>query len=417
MVKEDTLTKKKNKISLKVDKSKKTTKQAPNAIRKIKLKLTVEDKAIINNWFGCVRKTYNWALSCIKKKPKVYKINKIWLRKKFVNADIIPKKMKYLLDCPKAIRDGALDDLVGAYKINYEKRRLNPYFKFDVKYRSKRDEQSLYIDYSTVKFNGWENEEFKMFPTFLKSSILFNTRSRDKIPEKPIRDCRLVKNKLGNYYLHIPICTVRIDNQDSNKVNRWCGIDPGARTMMTVYSPEPGYCYKIGDKDIGRIIRLCLCIDKLISKLSTIKNKKKRKLELAIERIRLKLKHIVDEVHWKSINFLLNNFSTILLPTYNTSQMVKKSTRKIGSKSVRMMLGWRFYEFKTRLLQKATERNVSVISCTEEYTSKTCTNCHNIKYNLGANKTYKCTNCNITYDRDIGAARNIFLKNTCCKFE
>ena len=81
------------------------------------------------------------------------------------------------------------------------------------------------------------------------------------------------------------------------------------------------------------------------------------------------------------------------------------------------MLGWRFYEFKTRLLQKATERNVSVISCTEEYTSKTCTNCHNIKYNLGANKTYKCTNCNITYDRDIGAARNIFLKNTCCKFE
>ena len=39
-----------------------------------------------------------------------------------------------------------------------------------------------------------------------------------------------------------------------------------------------------------------------------------------------------------------------------------------------------------------------------------CTNCGNIKHDLGSSKTYNCQNCGITIDRDIGGARSILLK-------
>ena len=48
---------------------------------------------------------------------------------------------------------------------------------------------------------------------------------------------------------------------------------------------------------------------------------------------------------------------------------------------------------------------------TEEYTSKTCTNCLKINYNLGSDKTFKCPNCSLIIDRDVNGARNILLKN------
>jgi putative transposase len=52
---------------------------------------------------------------------------------------------------------------------------------------------------------------------------------------------------------------------------------------------------------------------------------------------------------------------------------------------------------------------------TEEYTSKTCTKCGNIKYDLYGAETYRCSNgeCNLILDRDINGARNIYIKNIC----
>lgn len=67
--------------------------------------------------------------------------------------------------------------------------------------------------------------------------------------------------------------------------------------------------------------------------------------------------------------------------------------------------------FVDKLLEKQNEYpkcNVMVVK--EAYTSKTCSNCGFIKYNLNSNKTFKCDDCGIVIDRDINGARNILLK-------
>jgi putative transposase len=48
---------------------------------------------------------------------------------------------------------------------------------------------------------------------------------------------------------------------------------------------------------------------------------------------------------------------------------------------------------------------------TEEYTSKTCTNCGHLHGALGSNKVYDCASCGVVYDRDAGGSRNILIKN------
>jgi len=409
------------KKKIKVNSAKKTIKQTPNQHRKIKLNFSPEDKNTVLKWFGCARKTYNWALACIKSKPKEYNINMIWLRKRFINSCNMPKKFIYLLDCPKEIRDGAINDLVGAYKINIDKRKNNPHFKYDIKFRSRKENQSIYIGADSAKFKkpeskhmkDWNKGQFKIYPSKLLSIIKFYTRKRDKNNVNiPKYDCRLSMNQLGEIYLHIPqFREVRCDNQapDNSKI---ASIDPGVRTFLTIYSSQVGVAYKLGDNDIGRIMRLGYWLDKLISKLSSVKkHSQRRRVKRAILRHRQRIKHIVDEVHWKCIKFLVNNFSTIYLPKYNTSQMVLRKSRKINSKAVRMMLSWRFYEFKQRLVQQAELANVNIIHCTEEYTSKTCGQCHAVKTNLGSSKKFICNKCNIQLDRDLNGARNIFIKN------
>ena len=69
------------------------------------------------------------------------------------------------------------------------------------------------------------------------------------------------------------------------------------------------------------------------------------------------------------------------------------------------------YKFRMKLINKAKIFGTTIILCKENYTSKTCTNCGNIKHDLGASKIYKCSKCSIILDRDYNGARNIMLRN------
>ena len=50
--------------------------------------------------------------------------------------------------------------------------------------------------------------------------------------------------------------------------------------------------------------------------------------------------------------------------------MTLRAGRKIRSKTARMMLSFRHYEFKRRLLWKAWQRGALVVEVSEAYTSK-----------------------------------------------
>ena len=79
----------------------------------------------------------------------------------------------------------------------------------------------------------------------------------------------------------------------------------------------------------------------------------------------------MDELHWQAARWLTSNYKLILLPTFETQDMTRRAGRKIRSKTARMMLSFRHYEFKQRLLWKAWQRGVLVLEVNEAYTSRT----------------------------------------------
>jgi putative transposase len=78
-------------------------------------------------------------------------------------------------------------------------------------------------------------------------------------------------------------------------------------------------------------------------------------MKKAALRIQLKIRSLVDDLHKKMVKWLCNSYRIIILPSFGTKGMVKRSTRKISASTTRAMLTWAHYRFKQRLLFKSQE--------------------------------------------------------------
>jgi hypothetical protein len=145
---------------------------------------------------------------------------------------------------------------------------------------------------------------------------------------------------------------------------RMVALDPGIRTFVTGFAEDQAF--KIGQGDFARIARLCYHLDRLLSTIAKAKCRHKAQLRKATQRLRWKIKDLVDELHCKVIRFLLDRFDLILLPTFETQAMSVKSKRKIRAKSVRTMLGYAFFRFGQRL-ESAAQQVGKVIACNNLY--------------------------------------------------
>ena len=377
-------------------------KKAPaNCTRKFRLYLNKNQQSTLNKWFGSVRKTYNWALENIENRH--VPINRYWLRNRYVNACNIPTKFGFLKDVPKHVREGAIDDLVDAFVINFRKGD-----KFQVKYRSKKVEQAIVLPKDAIK--SFKNYQLTFYPTMFPGSVKLFSR----VPLTFNYDCRIIKDRLGRYYLAVPIHKPTVSACD-NKTGSIVAVDPGVRTFATTFGVKQSETeiLKFGDKDITRIYRLCKHLDKLVSKQKTLKDKSKKKSHKKAEhRQRFKIKNLVRDVHWKTASYLCKEYDHVIYPPFKISQMVLKGKRNITSKTVRGMYTWSYYTFRQRLEYKASQLGSQVHVLGEEYTTKVCSNCGYMNPNVGGSKKIVCPCCNIKVDRDVSGARNIFIKNT-----
>jgi putative transposase len=128
----------------------------------------------------------------------------------------------------------------------------------------------------------------------------------------------------------------------------------------------------------------------------------------AANRMRTKIKNLVNELHHKAALFMVKNFDVILLPTFETKQMTSKAGRKLQSKTVRSLLSFAHYRFKQFLKNKAVEYGKSIVDVCEAYTSKTHPQTGEIR-NIGGAKVVKLLDGSVV-DRDIVGARNILLR-------
>ena len=205
--------------------------------------------------------------------------------------------------------------------------------------------------------------------------------------------------------LIIPIKLNRSENQTPKRI---ISLDPGVRTFLTGYSHD-GYVFHIGENDISRICRLYHYKHKLQGKIVKCKSsRRKRKMEKAYNRLRMKQENLIDELHKKVSKWLLENFDRIILPKFNTNEFCRK---RMNKKTKNMIKSWKHCSFLNRLQFKNQEYNSTILCPTEEYTSKTCSNCGELNEKLGGNKTFTCLSCGLCFDRDVNASKNILLKS------
>jgi len=260
---------------------------------------------------------------------------------------------------------------------------------FNLSFRSKKDPvQSCFIPHEAITEKG------------IYQSKSGKVKFSERIPENA-KDSRLIFDH-GRWYLNVPYSqkVAKAENQ-----GRVISLDPGVRTFMTGFTENEAF--KIGAGDFNRIMRLGFTMDKLNSKIKKAKCRDKVSLKKALNRLKWKVWDLIEELHFKTISYLLQNYDVILLPTFETSQMVVKSTRDIKAKTVRAMMTFSFYQFSQRLISKAATIGKKVLRVSEAYTSCTASWTGEVK-KIGSAKTI--TSKGVKVDRDINGARGIFLR-------
>jgi len=370
-------------------------------VRKIVLHPTKEVAQKLTRWMGCCRWTYNQALAYIND-GKEHKKTFYWLRNRFVNASNVKPSSKFLLETPKHVREGAVKDLALAFSNNFKRKKKDPGHTFSIRFRKKKDAQSIVIPKSAFvqKGNG-----VVMYPQMLTKEPLVHIM--------PKHDCRLSIDRTGRFVLYVPIDVPvkKFTPAHNNHVERVVALDPGVRTFLTSWSPD-GTAYKLGDGNSTKIYQLMLRIDSLMARCSKATGRSKWRKKKKLESFRRRLENLQRDLHYQCASFLTSKYDEIIIPVFGSKRMSSKLDRRLKTKTVRAMLGLGHYAFRQVLKDVAARKGVVVSECTEEYTSKTCSCCGWLHPSLGGSKTFSCRACSNTVDRDLQGAFNIFLKHT-----
>lgn len=382
-------------------------------MRKIRIYPNEEQRLKLNQAFDANR----WAWNILVEKTRDEIFNDT-VKLKDLKQMVRPCVQKRTMDAPERIKevpdevlDSAFRDLWKARNSvlaasKAQKKRTGKGFNCKaLKFKKKKEaSNSIEIRYRSFKIN---TNGFGLWPSYFgKKSIL---KIKDDLP--PLNySCRLQTTITGNYYLCVP----EYKKTTKSTTTKTCAIDPGVRTMLTGYDPE-GFIFEAGLK-IDSITKRWLLIDKFKSKLRHFKGRRNERYNLKQEELGIfgKIKNMIKDCHHKLSKWISERYNKVLLPEFKTGEMAKKINRSISSTVVRKMLGWAHWSFKSLLAHKMNMNGNTLIDCTEEYTSKTCTSCGRLNHVLGSSKVFKCpyVDCSFKIDRDIGAARNIYLKNS-----
>lgn len=348
--------------------------------KKIRIYPTKEQKILFKRWFGVQRFVFNRVIEYLNQT----KSKEHWMK---IAKDVLNDLPEFCSEAPYQIKKMAVKEAFQSFFTNVKKlRKLGQPFKLGFKSR-KNPVQSCYIPHSAIKATG-------IYPRISGKGL----RYAEEIPAL-ILDSRLVFAN-NRWYIAIP---TKETIQKAENQGRVVAVDPGIRCFATWFS-EDGFG-QIGYHDFGRIVRLCQHLDNLISRRTQFSGNQKRAMKTAENRLRRKIKDLVDELHHKTARFLVDEFDVIFYPTFETSHMTCRSGRKLRKKSVRSMLTYAFYRFAKHLEHKCFESGKQLIRVCEAYSSKYNSFNMEMMTKIGSKESFVHDGFRI--NRDVNGARNI----------
>ncbi|MHB8628205.1 MAG: RNA-guided endonuclease InsQ/TnpB family protein [Aggregatilineales bacterium] len=353
--------------------------------RKTRLYPTAAQRAMFRRWLGASRFVYNRTLDYLKTLDGA---RPTWTD--IATDTVLPGLPAWAKEIPYQIKKMAVKECCDAYSAAKQKYKKTGEWS-ELHYKSRKTPvQTCYIPKSAVKPAG-------IYPT-----ISGAMKYAEPLPVAFL-DCELSWQQ-SRWYVCVPFVTAVQPGENQARI---VALDPGVRTFQAFFAPD--LAGVIGQHDFGRLVRLCQHLDDLISRYSTSHDKQQRyRMRKAANRLRWKIRDLRDELHAKTIRFLVDHFDIILIPTFETLQLVARERRKLRSKTVRSMLTWAHFKFKERLKVVAAEYGKTVIEVNEAYTSKTCSWSGEI-VKVGSSERIRGSD-GIQMHRDVNGARGIFLR-------
>jgi putative transposase len=342
-----------------------------------------------------------------KKIPWNLNISFISLRNEIIKSDkeLLETPHAWHIEVPYDVRQLVVNDVITAYKsaITNKLRGNIQHFRLGFK-RYDKFNGMFHTTKSALKI---DNQTASVFVRRLKSDkfLKMSKRSTKKLPKSNEAQSKIIM-KNGECYLILSVKSEKVAIPDNR--NFAISLDPGVRTFQSGYDLS-GLVMEFGREDIAKLKNLHIRIDKLSSIKTRILSKSRSNIAKKIQKLHLKIKNTVHNMHLQIASFLSRNYQNVLLPRFNTSQMLSSNT--LPSSVKRMMGCLSFYKFSEALKYSCAKYKCNLFRVDEHYTSKLCGNC-GVLNDPKTSKVYRCK-CGTVLDRDFNAARNILLQYLC----
>jgi len=338
-------------------------------------------KVLISKTLGCTRFLYNQMLNekQIKyksqdksktKTEKEYKIEFDWLKE----VDSISLQQTRI-------------DLKTAYTNFFRKLKLGQHtnLKFKSKHNPKHSYRTININ-NSIRIEGNKIKLPKLGFVKIKQSRELQGK---------IKSATVSKNILGNYYISI-LCEVEIEKLP--KLDTQVGIDLGLKEFCITSDGE----FVSNPKYLRQSEQKLKKIQRIFS--NRVKGSNRRfKQQKVVYKIHQKIRNQrLDFLHKLSTK-LINENQVICLEDLQVKNMVKNHCL---AKSISDVSWSKFVEL---LKYKANWYGRELVKIDKFFpSSKTCSNCGNIKKDLTLkDREYQCNSCGITLDRDYNSSLNI----------
>ena len=375
---------------------------------KVEINPTDKQKSKIHQTIGVSRFVYNFYIAHNK---EIYHREGKFVSgmdfSKWLNNEYIPKNqdMKWIKEVSSKATKQAIMNGDKAFRDFFKKAKGFPKFK-------KKKNQDVKAYFPKNNKTDWTLERHKV-----KIPTLGWVRLKEfgYIPVNSIVKSGKVSQKADKYYVSILV------EEDDKKVykstNEGLGIDLGVKEFVVCSN---GIKFKN------------------INKTSTVKKVEKklkreqRKLSRKYESLKIRNKNLkegratsqniqkqlvkVQKLHQRLTNIRTDYINKIVSsiikqkPSYITIEDLAVSNLMKNKHLSKAIASQKFFEFKTKLISKCKQNNIELRIVDRFYpSSKTCSQCGEIKKDLKlSDRVYKCS-CGLVIDRDLNASIN--LKN------
>jgi IS605 OrfB family transposase len=300
------------------------------------------------------------------------------------------------LSVSNEIRSNAIKNVCSAYTSGFSNLKAGNIKYFNMKF-SKKTSLNKCAELASSDISMVDGR-IQICPNKLGNDAMFKISNANMAKYGNLKiehNCDLIKIR-NEYFVYV---TISYDREPLKIPEVVCGIDPGLRTFMTMYSNDGIYEYNHDDTKR----------QSLNSKIDLLKTLKKHTRKKAITKLEQKRSNIVDELHWLVINDIVKRNDLILYGDIKSHDTVKHGKNKFNN---RMFNDLKFYKFKMRFMYKALRNGKKIVPVNEMYTTKGCSKCGTLNQDVGTSKIYNCINSSCKYisGRDINSAKNILMK-------